>query len=154
MVSTRARHAAVALLAVGSLGLAGCGESSEEKAAKQVCSATNEITKQISKLQTIPITTNFPTEAKSALSAISDSLSKIKENVSKLEPARKEEFEAATRTFQASLARISASVASAALSSNLESALKSAEPQIKAALSGLGNDYKKAFEALKCSSSA
>jgi hypothetical protein len=40
---------------------------------------------------------------------------------------------------------------SATRSSNLEAALKAAEPKIKTALSTLASDYKKAFEALKCS---
>jgi hypothetical protein len=147
----RGRRAASAILAVGALGLAGCGESSEEKAAKQVCSATKEITAQIHKLQTIPISAEFLNEAKSSVTAIGTSLTKIKEAEANLPTARKEELDAATRAFQVEIARITGSVASAAHSANLQSALKSAEPQIKAALNSLATSYQKAFEALKCS---
>ena len=150
-LGARARLLALALLFISALGLAGCGESSAEKAAKQVCTATSEITKQIEKVKALPISSNFPSEAKASFSAMDKAVGEIKDAAPKLETARKEEFEAATRAFGIELARIAASVASAATSSNLEAALKSVEPQIKAALNTLSTDYRKAFEALKCS---
>jgi len=149
-LTSRGRHLALALLLVSSLGLASCGESSAEKAAKQVCSATNEITKQIDKLKALPISSSFPSEATASFQAMSKSVNEIREAAPKLETARKEEFEAATKAFGIELARITASVASASTSSNLEAALKSVEGQIKTALNALSTDYKKAFEALKC----
>jgi di/tripeptidase len=140
----------VAVLLIVPLGLAACGESSEEKADKTACSAVNEIRTQIKKLQTLPISSNFPTEAKSSVEAIDDSASKIKEAAPNLSAARKEEINAANRAFQTEIASITGSVVSAAKSANLEAALKAAEPRIKAALNTLASDYKKAFEALKC----
>jgi hypothetical protein len=131
--------------------LAACGESSEEKAAKQVCSSVKEISTQLKKLETLPISSSFPTEAKSSVEAIDKSVSKIKESSPKLETARQEEINAANRAFQTEIATITASVISATKSANLGAALKTAEPQIKSALSTLSSDYKKAFEALKCS---
>jgi len=149
----RGRSTAVAFLLVGSLGLAGCGESSGEKAAKQVCSATKEITTQIGKLQSLAISQSFLTEAKDSLAAISKSTKQIQEASPNLDQARREELEAANKAFQSEIVKITASVGTSAFSSkNLESALKSAEPQIKAALSGLAASYKKAYEALNCSS--
>jgi hypothetical protein len=145
------RGTAIALLCVGSLGLAGCGESSGEKAAKQVCSATAEIRTQLTKLQSLPVSSSFPGEAKSSVEAIGKSADKISEAAPNLEPARKEEVEAANKAFGTEIAMITKDVVSASTSSNLSAALKSAEPQIKAALNRLAADYKKAFEALKCS---
>jgi uncharacterized protein YicC (UPF0701 family) len=141
----------VAVLLIGSLGLAGCGESSAEKATKQVCSATSEISTQLKKLETLPVSSSFPTEAKASVEAIDKSIKKIDEAAPNLPTARKEEIDAANTAFKTEIAAITKSVASASKSSNLEAALKSAEPQIKASLSRLATDYKKAFEALKCS---
>jgi formate-dependent nitrite reductase cytochrome c552 subunit len=150
MLQRLRRASAVAVLLFVPLGLAACGESSEEKADKQVCSGVSEIQTQIKKLETLPISASFPTEAKASVEAIDKSVSKIKEAAPKISSARKEEIESANKAFQTEIASITASVVSATKSSNLEAALKGAEPRIKAALSTLSSDYKKAFEALKC----
>ena len=133
------------------LGVAACGESSQEKASKQVCSAVKEIDTQIKKLESLPISSSFPTEAKASVEAVDKSITQIKEAEPNLETARQEELNAADKAFETEIAEITKSVASATKSSNLEAALKSAEPQIKASLNKLSADYKKAFEALKCS---
>jgi hypothetical protein len=145
------RAASIAVLLFAPLGLAACGESSSEKATKQVCAATSEISSQIKKLESLPISTSFPTEVSKSVEAIGKSLTEVKDAAPNLETARKEEVDAATKTFALELAALTASVVSASKSSSLEAGLKSAEPQIKASLSKLGTDYKKAFEALKCS---
>jgi hypothetical protein len=145
------KPAALAALALSALALAACGESSEEKAAKSVCSSVAEVRTQLTKLQGLSISTNFPTEAKTSFEAIGTSIGKIKESAPKLETARKEEVEAANRNFALETATITASVVSATKSGNLETGLKSVEGQIKGSLEKLSNDYKKAFEQLKCS---
>lgn len=150
MLQAFGRTTAVVVLAIGALGFAACGESSEEKATKKVCSATGEISAQLRKLQTLPISSSFPSEAKSSVEAISASVGKIREAAPDLEAARKDEVNAANSTFQHEIATITRSVASASASSNLQAALKSAEPQIRASLNTLVSNYKKTFEALKC----
>jgi uncharacterized protein YicC (UPF0701 family) len=132
-------------------GLAACGESSSEKATKQVCSATGEISTQIKKLETLPISSNFPTEAKASVEAIDKSIKKIEEAAPNLPSARKEEVAAANKAFQTEIVHITKQVATASQSSNVQSALKSAEPQIRTALSRLSGEYHKAFQELKCS---
>jgi len=151
MFKIPSRSTALAALLVSALALTACGESSSEKATKQVCSATSEISTQIKKLETLPISSSFPTEAKTSVEAIDKSIKQIDEAAPNLPAASKEEINAADKAFEAQIAIITGDVASASKSSNLEAALKSAEPQIKAALSKLSSDYKKAFEALKCS---
>jgi di/tripeptidase len=145
-----ARVAAVTTVACAFL-LAGCGESSSEKATKQVCSATSEIKTQLKKLETLPISSSFPTEAKASVEAIDKSIKKIEEDAPNLPTARKEEINAADKKFQTEIATITKDVATASKSTNLEAALKSAEPQVKTALSNVSAAYKKAFEELKCS---
>jgi hypothetical protein len=144
------RGAAVTLCIL-SLGLAGCGESSAEKAAKTVCTETAEINTQLEKLKTLPISSSFPSEAKGSVEAIGNSIKKIDEAAPNLDTARKQEIEAANTAFQSEIVTITKSVVSATTSSNLNAALKSAEPQIKASLDKLATDYKHVFEALKCS---
>jgi hypothetical protein len=149
MFSIFSRSAGIAALSVVVLGLAACGESSEEKATKQVCAATSDIKAQVKKLQTLPISSSFLTEVKTSSEAIDKSVGEVKSAAPNLATANKEEFDAATRTFQIELAALLATTVKSSASG--EAALKSAEPQIKASLSKLETSYKKAFEALKCS---
>lgn len=144
-------RAAAALLCVATLGLAGCGESSSEKAAKNVCSATKEIRTQLTKLASLPISTSFPAEARSSVQAITSSVKKIDESAPKLSGPQKQEVEAANSAFASEITTITKDVVGASISGNTQAGLKSAEPQIRAALSRLQASYKKAFEALSCS---
>jgi hypothetical protein len=132
------------------LGLAACGESSQEKASKQVCSAVSEISTQINKLQSLTISSSFPAEAKASVEAIGKSITQIKDAGPNLDTARREELDAANKAFQTEIVTITKSVVSVSKSSNLQAALHGAEAQIKTALSTLAANYKKAFQALKC----
>jgi hypothetical protein len=145
------KSASIAALLLVPFGLSACGESSGEKATKQVCAATSEISSQIKKLEALPISKSFPSEVSASLEAIGKSVGEVKDAAPNLETARKEEVEAATKSFALELAGLTASIVSASKASSLEAGLKSAEPEIKASLSKLGADYQKAFEALKCS---
>ena len=145
------RSTAIAMLTISALGLSACGESSSEKATKQICSATSEITTQIKKLESLPISSSFPTEAKSSVEAIDKSIKKIEEAAPNLPTAQKEKISAADKAFQTEIITITKDVASASKSGNLEAALKGAAPQIQDSLSKLAADYKQAFESLKCS---
>ncbi len=149
MFSAFSKSAGIATLSVVVLGLSACGESSEEKAQKQVCAATSEISAQVKKLATLPISSSFPGEVKSSVETIDKSLGEIKSAAPNLATPRKEEFDSATRTFQVELAALLATTLSSATSG--EAALKDAEPKIRASLNKLGTDYKQAFAALGCS---
>lgn len=148
MSSALGKTAAIAALAVSALGLAACGESSEEKATKQACAATSAIKAQVKKLQALPISTSILTEIKTAGEVIDKSLGEVKSAAPNLPTANKQEFEAATRTFQIELAALLATTLKSSTSG--EAALKGAEPKIEASLSTLATNYTAAFEALKC----
>ncbi|HXW59010.1 MAG TPA: hypothetical protein VEJ23_05975 [Solirubrobacteraceae bacterium] len=141
----------VALLSLGVLCLSACGESSEEKAAKQVCAASGEVSTQLEKLENLPISSSFVSEAQKSIEAINKSIEKVKEATPNLETARKEEVNAANKALQAELATLATTIISSAKSSNLESALKSAAPKLKDSLAKARASYKKAFDELKCS---
>ena len=146
------RLLAVPLILVTPLALAACGESSQEKASKQACAASSEISKQIATLESLPINTSFPSAAVTSLEAIGKSLKEVKDAAPDLNPARKEEVEAGTKAFLTQIGTITASLAVTAIKSgDTEAAVKAAEPQIKAAQSQLKADFKQAFAGLKCS---
>jgi hypothetical protein len=148
LVRSTVTAVAVALTATALLA---CGESSQEKAKAQVCSARSEIAAQVSKLEGLSISSTFLTEAKSSVEAINKSVAKINEAEPNLEPAVKEQVEAGTKTFQAEMLSIGAGLLTAAKASgNPEALLKSAGPQVKAALTQLSATYKQAYASLKC----
>lgn len=146
-----ARRAAPLLSALLiSVTLVACGESSQDKAKKEVCGARSEISKQITKLQGLTPTTSAVNEAKSSLEVISKELKKIKDAQHNLAPARREQVEPAVKAFESELKTIASSVA-ASLSGGLESALKNAGPQLKSAVTKLANSYQQALAPINCS---
>lgn len=145
------KPALIAVLSLSMIGLSACGESSEEKAAKQVCAASAEVSAQISKLENLSISSSFISEAQKSVEAIDKSVAKVSEVAPKLEAARKEEVEAANKKLQSELATLTTTILTGAKSSNLQTALEHAAPQLKDSLATLAASYKKAFDALKCS---
>ena len=141
--------AAIAALSVVVLGLAGCGESSEEKATKKVCSATSEISTQIKKLEALPVSSSLTAEIEASAQTIDKSVGEIKSAAPDLPAANKAEFEAATSTFERELASLLATAVKSAKGG--EASEKSAGPQLEASLRKLSATYQKAFENLKCS---
>jgi hypothetical protein len=136
---------------LGALVFAACGESAQEKAKAQVCGARNEIQQQITKLQGLTFSSNTLNEAKAAFEAIGKELTKIKDAQSGLAPARKEQVQTATSNFETQLSSVAGGVVSSLGSTNLETALKNAEPQLKSALSKLAADYKQSLGPISCS---
>ena len=149
MTTIFSRYAGIAALSFVVIGLAACGESSEEKATKQACNATKEIKTQVTKLETLAVSSNLPSEIKTGAEAITKSVGEVKSALPNLPAANKAEFEAATKAFQVELASLL--TATAKSSAGGEASLKAAEPQLKASLHKLGTGYEKAFESLKCS---
>jgi Tfp pilus assembly protein PilP len=135
---------AIAALLLSVFVLAACGESAQEKAKSQVCSARTEISKEITAITELKVSTNVVSEAKTHLEAITKDLSKIKSAQSNLAPARKEQVEAATHTFTTEFSSIVTG-----LSSNLS--LTNAEAHLKTAVAQLAATYKKALAPISCS---
>ncbi len=153
MFKTLARPAAfMAVISLVAVALAGCGESAEEKATAQVCSATKEIRAQLSKLSNLSLSAKALEEIKDAAGVMKKEVGKIKESAPNLPSARKGEVEAAQKVLQSELLAAAATLASTAKSSgDVEAVLAQSEPEVKAAVAGLATSYKQAYEALKCS---
>ena len=152
MFKTMNRPAVLAAILLVPIGLAACGESSEEKATAQVCSSTKEIQAQLSKLSSLSISSKAPEEIKDAAAVMEKEAAKIKESTPNLPAASKAPVESAQTALKAELAALAKGLVSTAKSSgNIEAVLKQSEPQIKTAVAGLAASYKQAFESLKCS---
>jgi hypothetical protein len=137
-----------ALLSV--LALAACGESEAEKAKAEVCSAREAISKQISKLESLTFSSSAINEAKASFETIGKELTKIKDAQPKLEASRREQVESGVKTFESQLSTIATGVASSLTSGNLESALKTAEPKLRAAVNTLAADFRSALGPVSC----
>ena len=146
------RRAVAAAILLVPIGLAACGESSEEKATAQVCSSTKEIRAQLSTLSSLSISSRAPEEIKTATEVMKKEAAKIDESVGDLPASSKSSVETAQKALQAELAALAKTVASTAKSSgNVEAVLHESAPGLKTAVAGLGASYKTAYESLKCS---
>jgi len=152
MLRARARLVTLlALSAISASALLACGESSQEKAKAQVCSARADLSKQIATLEGLKLSTNLPTEIKNSFEAISADLKKIKDAQPNLDSTRKAQVESATSTFETQLATIVSSVTSQLGSTNPVTAITSAEPALKSAVKELAADFKTALGPISCS---
>jgi hypothetical protein len=133
----------VVLLLAGSLAITACGESAQEKAKAEVCSARADISHQINMLTSLTASTISPTAVKTGIEAVANDLSKIKKAQGNLEPARKEQVQNATHTFETQLSTILTGI-----TSNLS--LSNAEAQFKSALSQLATSYKSTLGPINC----
>jgi hypothetical protein len=136
---------------IGVCVFAACGEAAQDKAKAEVCAARTEISKQITKLQGLTLSSNAVDEAKGSVEAIGKELNKIKEAQPKLQPARKEQVTAATKKFEEEFKKIASEVASTFSSGSLSSSLAAAEPKLRSALTALASDYKQALAPINCS---
>jgi hypothetical protein len=135
---------AIAVLLLGVLVLAGCGESSQEKATAQVCQARSDISKQVTMLSELTISTSVLSQGKAGLDAIGKDLTKIKEAQPNLEPARKEQIQAATSTFQTQVTSILTGLVS-------NPSLGNAEKQLKSSLTQFAASFAQALAPINCS---
>ena len=136
---------------LSAMALAACGESAQDKAKAEICTARDEISKQVTKLQGLTISSNTGQEVKGSVEAIGDQLKKIKNAESDLEPERKEKVAAATKSFETQLKAVASGFAASLASGTPEAALKAAAPQLKSALSSLANAYSQALSPVNCS---
>jgi hypothetical protein len=144
MRATLIRSFAIVATLLSAAALAACGESAEDKAKAQVCDARADISKQISTLTTLPISTSVLTEAKAGIETIGKDLKKIKDAQPDLQPGRKEQVEKATEAFGKQLNSTLSGVTSGLSLSN-------AGTQVKTALTQLGDSYTQTLAPINCS---
>jgi hypothetical protein len=143
-LSSLCRPAAAVAVLLSAAAFSACGESAQDKAKAQVCDARADISKQISTLSALPISTSAISEAKTGVEAIGNDLKKIKDAQPDLRPAVKQEVEKATEGFQKQLSSTASGV-TAGLS------LGNAKSQVKTSLTQLGESFRQSLAPLSCS---
>ena len=138
------RSASAIALLLSVVAFAACGESAQEKAKAQGCDARADISKQISTLSGLTLSTSSVTQTKTSFEAIATDLTKIKGAQANLDPARKAQIEAATHTFETQLTTIANN-----LSSSLS--LTNAATEVKSAVTQLSSSFKQTLAPISCS---
>ena len=140
--------AVLSLLLVAALSfavaLAGCGQSAQDKAKGQVCSARADINKQLQYLKGLTITTATSSGIENSLKAIGSDLKKIKDAQPQLDSQRKQQVQSAHQEFSATLQSVASNIGKNISISN-------AGAQLKSAVAQLGQAYQTALAPISCS---
>ena len=134
----------MSFLVVAALAFAGCGESKEDKAKKQVCSARSDIQKQVNELSNLTAATATTEGVKDSLSSIQSDLNKISDAQSDLNAERKQQVQAANDKFVSEFKSITSQIGQNLSIGNAEAKLQAAAQQLAAA-------YKSTFAGIDCS---
>jgi hypothetical protein len=123
---------------------AGCGESKADKAMAQVCSARDDITKQVDSLKNMTITSATTSQVSDSLQAIQNDLNKIGDARQDLSDANREQVDKANQAFASSVRKTFADIGT-------QTSLQDAATQLKAAFQDLADSYRNTFGQLSCS---
>jgi len=135
-----------ALVLVLVLAVSACGgDSAEERAQKQVCSARADIKQQVDELKSTTVSTASLDGVQSNLQAIGKSLSQLSGAQKDLKGDRKQDVREATQTFKTEVANVGRQLVTSLSASD-------AEQQIRTALDGLASSYQKALAPIDCAS--
>jgi DNA repair exonuclease SbcCD ATPase subunit len=137
------RRAPLPVLLVTALVVAGCGESKQEKAQKQVCSARADINKQVNELKSLTPTTATIDGVRQNVNQIQDDLKDIASAQGTLNDKRKAQVKAATDQFTTQLQSI---VQQAVQSLSLADA----KTQLQSAVSDLATAYSNSLGKIDC----
>jgi hypothetical protein len=134
------------LLCVAALGLAlaACGESAQQKAEKQVCSARSDIQKQVTQLQGLTLATATTSGVKDSLSSIRGDLQKIRDAQPQLNAERRKQVQAANDEFTSQLGSIAGDLGTNLSISGAGAKLQSAKQQLATA-------YRDTLQKVDCS---
>jgi hypothetical protein len=132
---------AVALLVLA-LGACG-GKSSEEKAQDTVCTARDNIGKQVDELASLTPATITKDAVTKNVTTIKNDLQDISGAQSELSSSRRSEVEAATKEFTSSVKQIGSQLGSSLSAADAKAGVVTALQQVEAS-------YKKAFAPLDC----
>ena len=132
------------LLILTALAAAGCGESKDDKAMAQVCSAREDMTKQVDDLKSMTITTATANQVTDALQAIQNDLKKIGNARKDLSDENRQQIDQANQQFSSSVRKTFADVGT-------QTSLQNAATQLQAAFQDLADSYRNTFGQISCS---
>lgn len=131
------------LLAFAALAVAGCGESDQEKAQKQVCSARADISKQVDELKGLTLATASVDGVRQNVDAIQKDLKDIADAQGTLSDDRKAQVKAATDQFRTEVTQIANGVKGSL-------SLSEAKTQLQTAAQNLASAYAASLGKLDC----
>ena len=132
------------LLFAAAVGVAACGQSSEDKAKSQVCDARSDISKQVNELTSLTLATATVNGVKDNVKAIQDDLGKMKDAQGNLNADRKKQVQAANEAFTQQVKSLASSVGTSL-------SVSDAGTQLKTAASQLAASYKQTLGKIDCS---
>jgi hypothetical protein len=133
----------ITLALAATLGVAACGESKQDKAGNQVCSARSDLQKQVNELKGLTPATLTVDGVQQSLSAIQNDLKKIAGAQGDLNDERKKQVQDATSQFTSALSSIGSD-----LGQSLSAA--DAKTQLQTALQQLATAYQESFAKVDC----
>jgi uncharacterized phage infection (PIP) family protein YhgE len=125
--------------------LAGCGESKQDKATSQVCSARADIKKQVDTLSGMTASTITLNGVKSSLQGIGEGVTQIADAQGDLSSDRKDQVKQANSAFKSAVQSVSQTLLKSL-------SLSGAQQQLKTAAAQLQSSYKQALAPIDCSS--
>ena len=134
----------IGLLMAALLVSSGCGESKEDKALSDICSARDEIKKEVDLLQGLTITTGTASEVQDSLALIQDDLARIADAAVDLSEERRKEIEKANAAFTSTAKE---TIDKAGTTESIADAGK----QLKAAFDQLAESYRGTLGQVDCS---
>jgi DNA repair exonuclease SbcCD ATPase subunit len=125
--------------------LAACGESAQQKAQKQTCSARSDLQKQVNELKTLTPATATTNDVKDKLNAIKSDLQKIADAQPQLSSERKKQVKEANDKFVSEFKSITSDLRTNVSVSGARAKLQAAGQELAAA-------YQTTFAKVDCSS--
>jgi hypothetical protein len=135
--------AVVVALALGACGSGSSGSSKQDKAKQQVCSARDDMAKQVDTLKGLTLSTATLGTVQTSLKAIDDDLKTIKDAAGNLSGDSKTQLQKANQDFVTKVNSIASSLLR-------ESSLTQAQSQATAALQQLADAYQQTFAKFSC----
>src|SRR4051794_19058890 len=133
----------VLALALSACGSGGASTSKQDKAKDQVCSARDDIGKQVDTLKGLTLSAGTVSTLQTSLKAIDDDLTTIKNSVGDLTAGDKSKLQEANQTFVSKVNSIASSLSKS-------TSLNQAQSQAKDALQQLASAYQSTFAKFDC----
>jgi hypothetical protein len=138
------RLATAFVILLAALGVAACGESSEEKAQTAVCDARDDIAEEVGELEAITPATFTTDDVTESLQSIQSDLSEIRDAQADLSDDRRQQVESANKAFAGQVEDAVTQVARSITAQD-------AADQVTQALQQLATGYEEAFSRVDCS---
>ena len=134
----------IVVLLTPALLVAGCGNSEEDDAQAAVCSARDDIAKEVEQLKSLTLTTATTSQVSDGLEAIRNDLRTIRKSREKLSDDRRKEVDAANDAFADQIRTLAGTV-------GRTESVEGAATELKASLDQLATSYRDSFGRIDCS---